>query len=306
MEAYDYITPEGYGDTFYVYAFDCDSSGANLTPGSNAFNQRINIVDGDFVVRWFKGIDPLGNAANGIMLRDALQTPWFSNPITPASPSTGSLMDNLLGTGWPVLPEKLYPLNGYIGFDLYTVLPNAAQVGQLAFHGVRRRKGYVSDPQPSAFKYYEKPYQIEVDFSIPSGWSNTSGGFRVNQAVTDYDFEMRRIDAYGVIPGLCVNTNTYGGLDPGNFKILLRDTNGYQISNVPLIFSNLVHVPNNAVSLSESAADAIPKNFWPTPPMMYRINSTISFDMFVTSSTPLVGDAAWHFVFTGVRRYPCS
>ena len=306
MEVYDYITPPGYGDTFYIYAFDADASGENLTPGSNAFNRRVNIVNGDFVLRWFKGVDPLGNAGQQIQLYDWLQTPFFSNPISPGL-IAANLMLNYMGTGWPVLPEKSFPVNGYIGFDLYSVLPAASLPGQLAFGGVRRRKGYTNDPQPSAFRYYEKPYQIRAQFTVPAGWSSASGGFQVDVPVTDYEFELRRIDGYGEIPQPCVNLNIYAGLDPGTFKILLLDTNFVQVSNVPLLFSNIIHVPRVAPTLSsQTPANAIPENFWPTPPMLYRVNSLIRFLIYVTSSTPLAGTATWDFTFTGVRRYPCK
>ena len=305
MEAYNYTTPPGYGDTFYVYAFDVDVSGANLPAGSNAFNQRQNITNGDFVLRWFKGIDPLGNAAEQIQIRDWLQTPFFSNPISPGLLAP-NIMANFMGTGWAVMPEKVYPSNGYIGFDLYTVLPTSSQAGQLAFHGVRRRKGFLSDPLPSDYRYYEKPYQIQVTFVIPAGWSSNNGGFKVVVPITDYDFELRRIDSFGTLSGGCVGTTLYGGLDPGKFKILLQDTNNVQISNVPLLFSNLLHVPRPAASTSSTAPLAIPENFWPTPPMLYNINSAITFFIYVTNGTTLAGNATWDFTFTGVRRYPCK
>lgn len=98
----------------------------------------------------------------------------------------------------------------------------------------------------------------------------------------------------------------YAGLDPGQFKILLLDTNQVQISNIPLLFSNLIHVPRNAPNLTNTNhANSIPANFWPTPPMMYRVNSSIRFLIYMTSSTPLGAPVTWELMFSGVRRYPC-
>lgn len=102
-------------------------------------------------------------------------------------------------------------------------------------------------------------------------------------------------------------TGGYCGQDLGNYKILLLDQNRVQVSNVPLLFSNFFHVPDNAVNQSaQSSAASIPKNFWPTPPMAYRVNSAIRFYIYMTSATPLASDVNFDIVFSGIRRYPCK
>lgn len=99
---------------------------------------------------------------------------------------------------------------------------------------------------------------------------------------------------------------SYAGLDPGNFKIMLLDTNQINTANVPVLFNHLIHVPRFApVSTVPSTADSIPENFWPTPPMLYKVNSSIRFLIYVTSATPLGSPSSWEFNFHGVRRYPC-
>lgn len=99
----------------------------------------------------------------------------------------------------------------------------------------------------------------------------------------------------------------YAGLDQDNFKILLLDTNQIQVSNIPLLWSNLIHVPQNAPNLTSTAhANSIPENFWPTPPMLYRVNTSLRFYIYVTSATPLASGSTWDFNFSGVRRYQCS
>lgn len=96
----------------------------------------------------------------------------------------------------------------------------------------------------------------------------------------------------------------YCGLDQGNYKILLLDTNQVQISNVPLLFSNIFHVPAAAAKLQGLAGD-YPRNYWPTPPMLYRVQTSIRFFLYVTSSTPTTGPINFDILFSGVRRYPC-
>lgn len=197
MEAYDYQTPEGYGDTYYVYAFDVDASGANLTPGSQGYNQRVGINDGAFLMRWWTGAGTYGNAAQGIQLRDRLQNDLFSYIMVQNALTVGSIMNPYMNSGWPVVPEVFYPESGYIGIDINDALPNAALPGQLAFHGVRRRKGIQSDPVSSPYAYYEKPYQYQVTATIPGLWSSASGGVLITIPITDFDFELRRLDGFG-------------------------------------------------------------------------------------------------------------
>lgn len=197
MDLYPYRTPPGYGDTFFVYAFDGDA----LTSGNNYYNQRIVISDGDFIARWWKGVDSLGNISQKIQIRDHLSNQYFGDFISP-NVTPASLMNPFMDTGWPILPEKWYPDSGYIGFDLQGALPIAAQVGQLAFGGVRRRKGYRNDPQPSVYPWKEESFCIPVSFTLPIGWSNSSGGFLVTQEIPDYDFELRRIDGFSGLSGI--------------------------------------------------------------------------------------------------------
>jgi hypothetical protein len=209
MDAYPYTTPAGYGDTYFCYAFDSDNTinpaAPALTPGNNYYNQRIVISDGDFILRWWKGLDILGNIAQQLQIRDHLQNQFFSDLLSANITLTPnpSLMSSYMDTGWAVLPEKWYPDSGYIGFDLLGVQPNGARnTGQIAFHGVRRRKGINSDPVPSLYPWYEKPFSFQVTFTVPAGWSNASGGYLVTLPITDYDFELRRIDGFGGSAGV--------------------------------------------------------------------------------------------------------
>lgn len=205
-------TPDGYGDTFYIYAYD--STVLPLVSGTSYKNLRVNILDGDFILRWWRGCDLYANIAQGIQIRDRLQNQFFSDTLTPFLSSATSVLGSYMASGWPVLPEKYYPDQGYIGFDLQSALPNIAPntsgIGQLAFYGVRRRKGLKSDPQTYTSPNYANDYQIQASPTIPAGWSSASGGFLVQIPVQDYDFEIMRWDGFQVGGGTAA-TLTYSG-----------------------------------------------------------------------------------------------
>ena len=52
---YDYITPPGFGDTFYQYVFDASLDGP-LTDGIDYRNLGVKVVDGDFILRYWSGL----------------------------------------------------------------------------------------------------------------------------------------------------------------------------------------------------------------------------------------------------------
>lgn len=282
-----YVTPPGYGDTFYIYAFDGDG----LTAGVPALNQRIPILDGDFIVRQFSGLDTM---SSGIQIRDRLQNPYF-----------GALFAQLGGfsSGVPVIPEKWYPEDGYIGFDLNTVTKKTIGVeggvttfaSQICFFGVRRRKGVQSDPMASNYPggkdWYSKPYALQFSLAITN--AATVGGVLQGPTlqtvfVPDYDFMLMGIRA----------VNTSGTLeDPTpSFKILLYNGNKEQVSNIPIISQRLV---------TFAPGQAPERNYWPTPPILYRANSTIQFATSSLLLPPTVFPQNFDMQFIGVRRYPC-
>jgi hypothetical protein len=285
-----YVTPAGFGDTFYVYAFDADS----LTNGQDAYNQRVVIADGQFVMRQWAG---LYSCASGIQIRNRLQNPLNSG-------SKGATMSGFK-TGTPVIPEVWYPGSGYIGFDLFNV--NRTVIGtdggntiygaQLAFAGVRRRAGVASDPMESRYKYYEKPYSYRFDLSINqyASVSGVSTSPQLNQLYVDdqYDFVLQRIRVVKTpTPGTEYTTPT--------FKILLYNGNKEAVSNIPLLSTNLVNFP-----ITSTSGTNIPTNYFPTPGIMYRANSVIQFYITSLLLPPTLLPVAYDLEFSGVRRYPC-
>ncbi len=285
-----YVVPAGYGDTFFVYAFDADG----LTNGLDAYNQRVRVNDGSFVMRQWSG---LNSVASGIQIRNRLQNPLNAG-------SRGATMGGFL-TGVPMVPEVWYPSDGYISFDLFNVQKtligtdgsNNIFASQLAFAGVRRRQGAASDPMESRYRYYEKPYAYRFDLTI-NQFASVGGVTQqpnfFSQTIEDqYDFVLQRIRVVQTpTPGTEFTTPT--------FKILLYNGNKEQISNIPLLSTNILNFPAQI-----NAGKNNPCNYFPTPPIMYRANSAIQFYITSLLLPPTSLPVKYDLEFMGMRRYPC-
>jgi hypothetical protein len=274
---YDYITPPGNGDQFFQYAFNADA----LTDGSSYPGQvnGINIYDYDFICRNWAGMETVINTATagGIQIYDNLKRQWFSTYINLASFAQGQC----------VLPEKRYPVNSRIGFDLLDVarlaVGGSTFASQLVFTGARRIPGQSSDPAPSSYKYKLKrfcyPYTLTVNAY--------AGGAVIPQqtiAIDDYDFELWRVEM-----------TTYHS--PSPFSIWLYDTNRIQRSNIPINANRFFHF-DPALSSGEN-------NFWPCPPLVYKVASVIRFDIASLLLAPTVLPQTYQLLFHGARRIPC-
>lgn len=288
MEDYTYYTPPGYGDTFFMYAFDA----APLTNGSDYQQLLVPIADGDFVMRYWAGLD---TCATSIQIRNRLQRPLNS----------GAQGINLtrFSSGVPHIPEEWYPENGKISFDLFGV--NKLAIGtdtgvttyasQMMFAGVRRRKNVQGDPMESQYAYYIKPYTYSYALTINN--YSTVGGVLQNgvlnlQNITDgYDFVLEKIR--------CVQTpnGTFESPTP-TFSILLLNGNREQVSNIPIISQRIINFPVTA-NLGE-------RNYFPTPPIMYRANSAIRFWIYSLLVSPTTLPVNYDLEFIGYRRYPCK
>lgn len=199
---YDYNTPAGYGDSFFVYAFQGED--VNLQNGGNYALQQINILDADFVCRLWSGAQLLvltgataPSASDGtIQVYDTVKNSWFWLPILSAG---------LFPPSFAVLPEKRYIVTTAIAFDLTNVLlavntngVNSVYADQMAFYGVRRQPNGKQDPGASTYDYYEEEYAYEITVEIDNyGPTVPATGLAVGNTytipITDYDFELRRI-----------------------------------------------------------------------------------------------------------------
>lgn len=274
---YDYTTPAGYGDTFFQYVYDADS----LTDGNNYFQQGIRVTDGLFIPRYWGGLESVVAASGSIQIYDWLKRQLFASPI---------IQNTMIGaSGKAILPEIAYPPDGDIRMDLANVLRSTPGGGfyrsQIVFTGVRRRQGFISDPQPSNYKYYEKPYQIPYSLSI-NAYATGSPAATVTIPVQDFDFELRRVEL-----------TLQSAQQLSQFKVVMYDNNWIQLSNLPVMANRFFHLDP-----SKSSGEM---NFNPSPPILYKIDSVIRFDVYSLLISPTVLPQTFNLLFDGVRRIPC-
>jgi len=251
---YDYETPNGSGDYFFQYVFNPAQAG--FTNGGSYAYIPIQIQDGEFVLRVWAGADSSlypntpGTAATSsygtIQLYDARSRLFFDRPV---------LVFSNFRTGTAVVPEKVYPSNSALRFDLANVsiqqdLTGTVPVAQLAFTGVRRVRGMKNDPTPSEYKHKEVDFTIPFQFSlaldaVPGVGAGSPTQFTVQ--VQDFDFELRRVEYCTSVPGgsAVAATREYGddesvvrvtavtpGVAGNNIQIFL-DGNGPFAPNQP-------------------------------------------------------------------------
>ena len=298
---YDYPVPQGYGDTFYIYGFDAVAEG--LVNGTTYNQLGIPVHNGDFMLRYIQGVD---SVAPAIQVYD-----WLRRQLFQTQMNLGAFRQ-----GFCVLPERHYPVDGNIRFDLPAVamqqvgidnIETPVRASQLLFSGVRRRRDWVSDPAPSMFgNYYEKPYAIGspsggpfllsiTNFASVGGVTQPGTTFQI--PIKDYDFELRRIE----ISNVAVNQRATVSFSP--FKIMLYDSNGVTLFNIPLLSDYVCHQ-------SPAVAANLPLAFFPIPPVLYRVNSVIKFDIYSlitqNGANAATLPAQFALTFHGVRRYPCQ
>jgi hypothetical protein len=400
---YEYETPSGYGDTFFIY--NVNGEDIPLVNGSSYSLVGLPVEDGMFVCRVWSGGILLVNATTGtVQMYDGVKCAWFQLPI----------LQGNFPPSMAVLPEKVYRDNSALRFDLANVALKTNSNGtanvyadQMAWYGAKRVLGGPSDPLPSLYKYYEKPFSYPIAFGLTNFGPSGVGGIAVaglsaptqySILIQDFDFELRRISVFtasgtagsiifggeepngsikfagtggttinmsaanigvpnqvatvtvvGTVITINVATDAGGneistvaqivalvaatpaaallvtasqiivgtlpvpnfGIISGGgggggsayaspFKILLYDATWRQRMSVPILSELLCHNPSTVPPPS-----TMPNNCWPSPPMMYPVNSVIRFDVFSLIPT---GDALpvnVGLVFEGVRRIAC-
>jgi len=284
-----YRTPEGRLDTPFAYVFDATGIADNQAQVPNLAKTLQG--DSDFILRRIVGMSNCVNTA-------ALGGKWaFKN-------ASGSYAMGNAGSGivaypnWVVLPEKLYPINTQIVFDLFNTLRSSngcaspIYTSYIAFFGVKRLsvdRGYRSNK--TAYKYKEKKYSYSVNFTITVAAG--SAPFRLSQLIDNYDFELQRI-------AICY-ANTIGNagtLTTDDFLIQLYDSNMHGLSDLPLNQSYInngrtsFHVPTNLQSI------------FPCPTIVFPAGSAITFDitsLLCSTSVP----QSYNVIFEGIWRVPC-
>jgi len=203
---YDYLTPDGYGDSFFVYTVNGED--IPIVNGGSYTLLGITVDDAMFVFRVWSGAVRLLAATGTVQIYDGVKNAWFQLPI---------LQTTSFPPAMAVLPEKVYCNNTSLRFDLTntelaTNTNGTASVyaDQMAFTGVKRIPNGPQDPQESLYKYYEKPFAYPIQISLtnygPSdGGGNPIPGLAVPTQylieVFDYDFELREIIMSAVAAG---------------------------------------------------------------------------------------------------------
>lgn len=292
---YDYKVPEGFGDTFYQYVFDAQDE--NLTDGVDYQRRGIPVQNGAFISRFWTGLTDL---ADRITIYDWNRVARSSAPLFWGAASNAGFGQGVL------IPEMEYPNNGEIMFDLVNVTQTLlgtdgalnVYASQLVFSGVRRRPGIVSDPIPSSYPYREVEFNYPFTLNIPNYATDGSGNFvapvRQRIPITEVDFELRRIE---------VARSSIANLNP--FKMQLYDTNMVKLSNRPVLNTLLCHADLKAYQAATNSRATYPYSFWPAPPVVYRVNSAIVFDVTSLLFAPTTLPFTIQLNFKGVRRIPC-
>lgn len=279
VQVEDYNIPEGYWDFPYVYTFDASS----LTDG-NTYTDQLNVIfdgDSDFILRHICGINNCVDtfANNGKWdLRNASRTYATGRPGELIAPCTH----------WVVLPEKLYPYNGAIWFDLQTVLRAFRTAGnytsQLAFFGSKRFRNpsWMGDTR---YNYRILPYILPYTLTLDWAAGTPVQSFYV--PVQQYDFLLTEIK---------INKQATGtGLATDDFQIQLYDAWNHPLSRVPINQSYI-----NSARLG-AQTPPVYQPYFPTPALLYPNGSQIKFVAnLLMTAVPVV----YNIQFIGIWRIP--
>lgn len=279
---YTYHVPPGYGDCAFIYVFDAQTAG--LTNGQSYDSLGVRVSNGEFILRYISGINTMAAQFN---VYDWLDRRFYASPANLGSFAQGPV----------ILPEVRYFDNGRLQFDLGTV--NQAVAGsdggltvyrsQILFQGAKRIKGAINDPPPSDYKYREEDFAIPYDLTI-NNYASSGGQLlppvRHQIPINNYDFELRRIE-------LALQSNQ----QLSQFKIWLYDQVFSQRSNLPVLSNYLCH--------TDPRTNSGELGFFPQIPILYKVNTTIQFDIFSLLFAPVALPQTFRLLFKGVRRYPC-
>lgn len=290
-----YITPPGFIDEYFIYAFEAGPLGANLTSVSDYANLQIPLYDGyDFIARRVVGLQNIVNIASNAgkwRLRD------YAGQFVTSAPVLAGLNASNIYNDFLLIPEMWYPHAGRISFDIYAALLTTSGVAgpsistaQLAFAGVRRRSGTPSAPQ---YKYKLKPYTYKLTFALNQVQQPSAGVYnpfqRIFQNIEDFDFELWSI-------------SMEGGPSDIKARITLHNAARIAVSNMPIIRGYMSDpVPwasRTNATVSTSGIGAI------VPPLVYPHQSSIQLDIYSMLQASQI-PATLTFNFTGAQRIPC-
>jgi hypothetical protein len=302
-----YHIPEGFIDFPFAYVFD----GTNIQDGlSQLQNNSLQIdSDSDFILRHIAGVPTCVNATTGrFNYRNA------SGSYAAGNPSSGIAYPN----NWPVVPEKLYPANHQISFDLYNTSRAFNACGgtpiytaQIAFMGVKRvrddgaYRGYKSN-----YRYRERKYTysqaLTINFAHFAAGGFVTGPVRQTVQLDSYDFELLRISITNAAITGNAPSGQPGGLTTNDFRIMLYDAQYHGTSGCGA--NSPINAQLNATIINSARPN--PQNspayqgIWPTPTLVYPAGGQILFDvvsMLCSTSIP----QTYNIAFEGLWRIPC-
>lgn len=178
-----YTPPDGYIDQPFFWCFDTD----DIADASSPSNIAISLPGGyDFLFRRLTGMDSVLNASTGqFMFRMGNAVRNFANlPLDNCSFFTDFL---------PTI-ETAYPETGQISFDLYNTLQATLVTlegdipyGQIAFQGVRRRKGTDSTVPGRAFR--RVPYNLKLPINLNWSYFSSQKTRKFSWVIDNFDYE---------------------------------------------------------------------------------------------------------------------
>jgi hypothetical protein len=183
----NYTPPPGFVDQPYFWCFDTDS----IADGSTLLNQAINLPGGyDFILRRITGLESVLDSTTG---------EWNFRP----GPGPRSFASEYMNSPekWNdrlIVPECTYPETSAINFDLLhtqcesiTVGGQTIKYGQVAFQGVRRRRGHSNLFYGRKFR--RVPYQITMPILLDWSYGSAQPVRKFSQQVSNFDFEAHTI-----------------------------------------------------------------------------------------------------------------
>jgi hypothetical protein len=265
-----YQTPPGYEDKHYIYAFDAVQAG--LVAGNDYLNLRVpTFADSDFILR---KIDGLSTVIGGAVLAGRFSVYDKDRMLFSSDPMFWA---NTANPGpFPVLPEKMYPRQTEIGFDLYTYGPGLyfgddggnTPASQLLFYGVKRTP---ASKQNLFLPYRLSPYtytmQVLFNWGLTTGPPLTGLDLAPRQfyvEVRNYDFELWGMHAVAITPGRV----------GAQAKVQLYDANDSARYNQSVFF-NLVDYRQ----IMPGTTTVIPGGSAIVPPLVYPVKSQLRIDL---------------------------
>ncbi len=278
-----YQTPQGCHDVPFIYLFDA----TQLTNGLDFVNQLGIKMDSDskFILRRIAGAQSAGKFFS---YRNASSSYVWKPAISVLGPTGGSSNQGDIG----VLPEKIYPENGQIRFDVLGVAKAVALSGgtdylsYIAFQGAKRFPyDVVEAPCPYRLRSYE--YVLHIPAVTWTRGQYARFSVKVDHG---YDFELDSISQ--------IDATNIPDTRVGVFNYMLYDPNRFQLMSLPVPDSYIVDQLNGILTTDPAPMPGV----FPCPAMLYPRLTHITLDLYATQSTPQ-GDC-WEIVFRGMERIP--